>query len=165
MIFHIAKIDQVNTRPHVSNTYKTNSLKWHFWNLMYIWIWAILFIQFPLMCLSRFFNIFFWLMNLCLYQFDPKRIGPFQFSISLFIGILLFIWMGLFISSARLNIYLSAIAPIKTNLWNRDLGKLSDDAMTYHEKIVVAPIRRKLVLQKLGPDIGPIVLSYLEVIQ
>ena len=160
-IIHVFKSAQRSAKDDIRNIRNPIGAFCHrIWQIFAAWL---IYIHFPIFLISRFMNVFFFAINYIYWNGDINKIGIFQTVIAVIYGCLLIIWMGLVFNLWTLQRRCLAIMPslrvlkVKKN----DCETFLNDVRKYHDELTVAPIRRQLILDRLGPDLGPIVLTYI----
>ena len=139
-----------------------------------ITVGAVTWILGPIHLLSRMWTLFYpvWIIFYLYLKYDVNiwttdKIDLFQVvMITIYIGLCSIIWV-LFYFNLREQYVMHHLLPSKRFLLNngklteQDSEELLKKITSHYYGIIVIPIRRAMVIEHFGPDLGPIILSYL----
>jgi hypothetical protein len=122
-------------------------------------------IMFPLYLLTRFANFsFVWI---CVLITPWHKIAWLQLALTCLLGSLQLLWLTALVMVTRMHYYTWHIMPghPQVNIAKCDTHEEAYEKWHYvkqlHDAHIIEPFRKEAVLDKFGPDVGPIVLDYL----
>ena len=130
------------------------------------------FISGPIYLLSRIWSLFFpiWIVLYLYFGYNvniwnTQYIHVFQIvMITIYLSLCMIIWILFFLNLEEQYI-MHHIIPGKVdvpyNINENDSNRLLKEITNHYFGIIVVPIRRAIIIDHFGPDLGPIILSYL----
>ena len=152
----------------------------HEWNVgrLFLESFAVIFVGIgsfilgPIYLLSRLWSLFFpiWIVLYIYFGFgvnvwNTTDIALFQVvMMTIYLGLCGILWI-LFIFNLREQYIMHHIFPsrkyFRSNFYSDNTEELLQEITNHYFGIIVVPIRRAIIIDHFGPDLGPIILSYL----